>query len=149
MKKRIFKEIIIAFGIVIVIFNMIWLYNYSLFKEFNNGLEEYKKFQTYSTYEDGYSYNLKFPSYLSFVGNLAVSVHDGDNSYTLIIWPSRFKDTKYGVMVPEGHGGNVSIMISEDLEAEDEYDQIYIDENIEQIEVLFQKAHEKFGTKFE
>lgn len=147
MKKKFFKIVALIVGIVVIVFHIVWFYNYSLFEKFTDGLKEIKRFESFSTIESGYIYHVKCPSYTSFTGNLGVVTEN--NEYALIIWPSRFKDTEYGVMIPSENGNSISVMINKELMAEDKYDQIYIDENRDQIEVLFEKAYEKWGEKYE
>lgn len=145
MKKKIVRCIWIALGICIIVFHIFWIYNYLLFSKYIDGLNEFIKFQSYSVLEDDFIYHVKFPSYLSFTGNLAVSTKNSE--YTLIIWPSRFRDTRYGVMIPIENNTFASIMLNQEMKSEDVYDQIYIDENMEQIEELFYKASERWGIE--
>lgn len=146
MKKKILKKVVIVLGVLVIVYHACWFYNYSLFSRFKDGLDVNQKFMSYSSLVDGYIYHVKYPFYTSFIGNLAVATDDSD--YTLIIWPSRFTDTEYGVMVPTGNDSFTSIMINEKVEAENEYDQVLIDKNKEQIEDLFQKATERWGDGY-
>lgn len=146
MKKKSYKIVAVIIGIAVLIFHIFWFYNYSLFQRFTDDLDEIIRFQTYSKSEDGYIYHVKLPSYTSFTGNLGI-VKD-NSEYALIIWPSRFKDTEYGVMIPDENGSTISIMISKELMAEDKYDQFYIDESKIQIEALFRRADEKWGRDY-
>lgn len=147
MKKKKYKTLTLIAAIIIFIFHICWFYNYSLYSKFTNGLNELVKFQTFSVLEDGYVYHVKFPSYPTFTGNLAVSLN-GSN-YTLIIWPSRFENTEYGVMVPIRQDTFTSIMINRQLEAQNEQDQSLVEEHRTQIEDLFQKASNRWGSAFE
>lgn len=147
MKKKILKSLALVLGTAVIIFHICWFYNYSLYTRFTDGLNELVKFVTFSILEDDYIYHVKFPSYPTFTGNLAVSTSDSE--YTLIIWPSRFEATEYGVMFPTGPETFTSIMVNRQLEAENEYDQILIEENRAQLEDLFQKASKRWGNQFE
>lgn len=147
MKKKIVRWTAAIFALIVIVFHICWFYNYFLFTKFTDGLNEFKKFVTFSILEENYVYHVKLPSYLTFTGNLAVS--NGNGEYSLIIWPSRFQDTKYGVRIPIENEATVSIMISRDLEAEDEYDQPIVDESREHILDLFEKASKRWGTDFE
>lgn len=145
MKKKIVKYIWIALGICIIVYHIFWIYNYLLFTKYVDGLNELKKFQSYSVLENDFIYHVKFPYYLYFTGNLAVSTKDSE--YTLIIWPSRFRDTRYGVRIPFENNGFTCIMLNQEMKAEDANDQIYIDESKKQIEELFYKAFERWTIK--
>ena len=142
MKKKIVKYICIALGVCIIVYHIFWIYNYLLFTKYVDGLDELVKFQSYSVLEDDFIYHVKFPYYLYFTGNLAVSTKDSE--YTLIIWPSRFRDTRYGVRIPFENNGFTEIMLNQELKSEYAEDQIYIDENKEQIEELFYRASERW-----
>lgn len=52
-------------------------------------------------------------------------------------------------MLPIEEDTVISIMIDKNLKAEDQYDQIYVEQNREQIEDLFQKAFDKWGGQYE
>lgn len=147
MKKNLSKKVAVILSFNVIIFHICWIYNYSLFMKFTDGLNELKKFETFSVLKDNYIYHVKFPYYLRFTGNLAVAT--SKNEYTLIIWPSRYKQTEYGVMLPIEEDTVISIMIDKNLKAEDQYDQIYVEQNREQIEDLFQKAYDKWGGQYE
>jgi hypothetical protein len=149
--KKILKAIGIFCTTAFIIFNLVWFSNYLMYRKFTDGLQEIMSFSAYDILVDGYGYHVKFPDYLSFTGNLAVITED--NKYTLIIWPSLFAETKYGVMVVtesnEYTDFFVQIMIDRDLVSEYDDDQALIDQHRENIEDLFQKANARWGTEFE
>lgn len=149
MKKKRVRGVIIIFSILIIVFHICWFYNYSLYLHLTDGLDEFVKFQSYSILEDNFIYHVKRPSYMSFTGNLAISTKDGE--YTLIIWLSRFKSSKYGIILPIGNDRDesISLMIDKNLMTENEYDQIFIEENREQIEELFYRAYVRWGDRVE
>ncbi|MFJ7405713.1 MULTISPECIES: hypothetical protein [unclassified Lysinibacillus] len=99
--------------------------------------------RSYILSHNAYLYNVKFPDYLSLVGNLAVST--GDNKYALIIWPSFIGDNKYGIQITDENKQTYSIMINRDLSVIDDVHEELIDNNKEQVETLFTKAQEMWG----
>lgn len=102
--------------------------------------------RTYSTYEDNYAYTVAMPFIFSFTGNLGIL--NMDNGDTIIIWPSCYKETKYGFMITTNEGEAYSIELDENLETENVYDQEVLDMNREKIEELYNKAREKWGNDF-
>lgn len=150
MKKKKVKKMFIAFvGIFIIIYHGCWVYNFLLYTKFTEGMEETKKFSYYDAFEDGYIYDVMFPAYLYFTGNLAVSAKVGDNDISLLIWPSRFKKTEFGVMLPAVGNSIQSIMIDKNGIALEEYEKQATEEYKEEIENLFQKASERWGEDFD
>lgn len=146
MKKKILRFMAFLCLAGVVIYNVCWFYNYYLFTQFTDGLDELEKFNMYSILEDDYIYDVAFPSYLSFTGNLCVST--GNNEYSLLIWPSRYKDTEYGVMIPSENDSIIGIMVNRELEAEDKFDQPYVEQCKKELEILFEKADARWGKKF-
>lgn len=80
-------------------------------------MDDYTFPTNYSTYdEENYAYTVAISFILSFTGNLGVvDMDDGD---TMIIWPSRYRDTRYGFMITTKEGEPYSIELDENLETE-------------------------------
>lgn len=80
-------------------------------------MTELEKNVSYYVAKDGYTFNVKFPSYLSFKGNLGVS---GPDQTALLIWPNCFDDSKkYGLLFTTEAGENYSIYVDSDMNALD------------------------------
>lgn len=71
-KKRKLIMIIISTCIVLfALYNLSWLYlTRTKYNQFSNDMQEIMANRTYVKQEDGYLYNVKYPDYLSFTGNL-------------------------------------------------------------------------------
>ncbi len=135
-------------GGIILLFNICWVWNYCTYNKYKDeGLDELQKFFTYAVLEEGFIYNVNYPFYLSFTGNLCVATED--SRYVLIIWPYAWKETEYGVMITGEDDRFVSIEIDRNLVAEDPEFQQLVDENREHIEELFRKGEERWGQRFE
>lgn len=147
MNKKLIKWTVIVFMFGVIIYHVFWFYNYSMYNKYTEGLNELRKFTTFSILENDTVYHVKFPSYPTFTGNLAVATGDGE--YSLIIWPSRYTDTEYGARITMDNDTYVSIMINRNLETDIEKNQLLIDEHRDKIEELFQKATARWGTLFE
>ncbi|WP_054767354.1 hypothetical protein [Lysinibacillus parviboronicapiens] len=143
-KKRIIIILATVFFPVFILYNLFWYgwmkNKYTAYKE---GLNEFVPNRSYVLSESSYLYNVKFPNYLSFVGNLGVATDD--NKIALIIWPSFFGENTYGVQIKDENDQVYSIMIKRDLSVVDNENADLIKNNKEQIEILFKKAQEKWG----
>jgi hypothetical protein len=76
---------------------------------------------------DGYDFNVKYPDYLSFTGNLGVGIPSIDeNLFTdaLMIWPKMGGGYEYGALLYEGDNGY----------------QVYIDANGNAIDKVFDEV---------
>lgn len=146
MKKKTGLLIVGVIVGVFILFNVCWyITSYSLYNKYIGGMEEFRKNVSYVLSENGYNYNVKFPSYLSFTGNLCVATDD--DKYALIIWPSFYKDTEYGVQIIASDGLLYSIMIDKNLNSlEPDYEDL-IQENAYIIKTLFEKAKERWDIK--
>ena len=100
--------------------------------------------------KEGFSYSIKYPDYLSFTGNLAISMPSEDYDFytdSLIIWPNFFKDYEYGVILYDENNNEYMIEVNENKEPkEPEYQEI-IDIHKENIDILFDKANEFWNLK--
>lgn len=107
--KLSFKKIIIILAFVFLIFNILWYgWRSSKFKDFSQNMEEFDPNTSFvSTDKSGYLYNVKYPDYLSFTGNLAVATPDG--KVGLIIWPNIAKGYEFGVQIEDGESYNIKV----------------------------------------
>lgn len=96
-KKKINAPIL--FGIILVgafvLWNLAWVINLSRnYIPYRNALNKSES-GAYILEDNGYTYSIKLPDYLSFTGNMAVGKIDSQD--TLIIWPSGIGEPVYGV----------------------------------------------------
>lgn len=111
MKKRVYR-IAGILAAAFLLLNLIWFsWRYLAYSGYRNEMSK-TNFSavfhlTYAgTDEDGFDYNVTYPGYLSFTGNLAVGYPGTDEDpFTdgLIIWPKLFGGYEYGVILnPRG-----------------------------------------------
>ena len=146
------KYVIIIAVILFIIYNFIWYFTVSwTYDRYKNdmepefeGLWETVTHRAYSALDEEYAYYLKYPAYLYFTGNLAAGTPDGSN--TLIIWPSFWgkEHFKYGATIRDGNE-IYQIMVDRQGNAINANDQAIIDQNREQVEVLFSIAEKRFA----
>lgn len=145
--KRPAKALTITVFVVLVLFgiyNIAWFAIVgSAYRDFLPGMKEVYPLQTYVIEDlDGYTYNVKIPDYLSFIGNLGVQPSCGGQA-ALIIWPGILGDTQYGVMLPTGDGRIRKVYLSQDGEALPSASQdtkALVSENRDTIDELFKRA---------
>ncbi len=145
MRKK--KKMIIILATIFsmfIVYNLFWYAWMNVkYSNYTGELNEFIPNRSYVLSQNAYLYNVKFPDYLSLVGNLAVSTED--NKYALIIWPSFIGDNKYGVQITDENKQTYSIIINRDLSVIDEAHKNLIEKNKEQIETLFIKAKDMWG----
>lgn len=136
------KKIIIIILIIIIgfgIYNLAWLgWRNIKYKSYKTGLEEFIENKSYVyTADDNYLYNVKLPDYLTYTGNLCVSVPEGECA--LLIWPKVIGGYDYGVQIQIDEE-TYSIMLNNDFLAEDsQYDEM-VDKYSDTITELHEKA---------
>lgn len=103
------KKILSYLAIVFVVFNIFWYtWRSSKFKDFSQDMQEFDPNTSFvSTDKAGYLYNVKYPDYLSFTGNLAVASPDGKAG--LIIWPNIVRGYEFGVQIEDGETYNIKV----------------------------------------
>lgn len=142
------KKLYIIITVIILLFgvyNLIWYYvTQSKYDNFSERMDEFVKNRSYVLNPgDGYLYNVKYPDYLTFTGNLGVS--DEKNEISLIIWPSLFNgENEYGVRIID-EDESYEIMVDKDMKAEDSEIEDIVNKYQDEIQILFQKADEKWG----
>ncbi|WNY24028.1 hypothetical protein MmiHf6_13530 [Methanimicrococcus hongohii] len=92
------KILLAVIGIVLilfVVFNAVWLMNYKSYDRFER--DDYTRpfGSSYVLSKDGFHYNIKYPDYLQFSGNLGIT-NEAD-TLSMIIWPQAFKSNEYEV----------------------------------------------------
>ena len=154
MKKRLLK-IILAVVIAFAVFNAAWFaWSHVKYGKLSDGMEA-AEFNTvfdkryFYTDADRYDFLVKYPAYLSFTGNMSVGMPAADgNPFTdaLIIWPTMTGQYRFGALLYEEDGTGYSIYIDAKGNALSKEDEDVIARHRESIEVLFQKADEKWGV---
>lgn len=141
------KKIIILLMVICLLFgvyNLIWYFTTQVkYSTYSENMDEFIPNRSYVLEgEDGYLYNVKYPDYLSFTGNLGVS--NNNNEVSLIIWPSIFGEDKYGLKI-DTIDDSYEIIIDREMKAEVSEDDKIIEKYKEEIEKLFQKADERWN----
>lgn len=144
MKKK--KTALVCCGIIVLVFiiyNLFWyVVVYSAYDKYTNGMEEYREKVSYVLHEENYYYNVKYPDYLCFTGNLCVATDD--NKYALIIWPSPGREPEYGLQLVDDDGLLYSIPIDKTMNAVDSDYREMVKKYKTNVELLFQKAKDKW-----
>lgn len=142
--KKIKWKIIIVFIFSIVVYNLFWLgWRYFKYQNYTENLKVFRENYSYILNgEDGFLYNAKLPDYLTYTGNLCVATKDG--KVGLLIWPKAFAGYRSGVQI-EVEGIIYSIMLNEDFTAEDPYFDELVNEYMEIILLLREKADDMWG----
>lgn len=137
-------------GVVIVIvvfacYNLGWLgWRYFKYTTYTEKLEVFIPNLSYVyTDEEGDLYNVKFPDYLIYTGNLCVAVLGGKSA--LIIWPKVIGGYEYGVQL-EMDGEIYSIMRKEDFSAQDGQFEHIITTHSDVIDELYDRAVEMWNV---
>lgn len=146
MKK--YKKKFIIIILVLIIFGLYNIYWYqtthSKYSSYIGGMNEFVRNKSYILQDtEGYLFNVKYPDYLSYTGNLGISTEEGKLS--LIIWPGMFKSTKYGLRITTNDNVVYNILLDKNANAIDkQYDEL-IKENRTAIQLLFQKANNQWN----
>lgn len=148
MKK---KVLIAAVGITVLFFvvNIAWFtWRYSKYSGYTEKLQKNEMTSMFlvprytGTDEEGFSYAVKYPDYLSLTGNLSVTMPaEGDNPYTdgLIIWPTIDGTYEYGLILYEG-GNSYQIETDRDGNARNQEEQGIVENHAENVRILLEKA---------
>lgn len=141
MKKKIIY-IIIIWATMFCCYNLFWYFGeYKPYKDLQNDFPEIENsgVKIY-TDEDNYQYSVSVPDYLLWNGNLAVA--EADVQYALIIWMHPFKKGfSQGIMFNGYNDLNTQIMLKDSDTAEEQEDQLIVEENSMIISMLFEKAN--------
>lgn len=154
MKK--FLKIILIILVLFILINIAWFsWRFIKYHNYSKGMNKNKTYTIFvpkylKNDKEGFSYSIKYPDYLSFTGNLAISMPSEDYDFytdSLIIWPNFFKDYEYGVILYDENNNEYMIEVNENKEPkEPEYQEI-IDIHKENIDILFDKANEFWNLK--
>ena len=113
--KQVLKKVLIVIAPLFILYSVIWFVAVNVkYHHYITGMEEIYTYRTYALVsEDGYTYNVKFPSYLSLVGNLGIQKSEGSNC-ALIIWPKMIGEAEYGVILSSEDGSGCEVMMTKD-----------------------------------
>ena len=154
-KKRIIRRIILVIIALFVTYSVAWYFvthtKYDKYLSENeyelNRLSTISDFlhPFYSTIDELYVYGVAYPRYPAFTGNLVVSLNKDDTS--LFIWPGIIGETTYGLALNNGDTMQL-VEIEKDLTAKDKKYQELVNKYQDEINELFDVAHEKWGISF-
>lgn len=141
--------VLVSLVLIFLIYNLIWGARvYKTYSQFVSGMEEVHFLRTYAIQdEDGYTYNVKVPSYLSYTGNLGVQPPIGGDC-ALIIWPGITSETTYGLFLSDQNGDTHAIKLDKDrrlAEDESEYVIEVYEYNIDKVNDLFARADQMWS----
>ena len=131
--------LLMGFGI----YNLVWYQAtttyWGKFLEKVERSPEFSEHEVYSiTDEEGITYLVKKPNYLSCVGNLSISYPIDDKPVTLLIWPKKDDIWEYGVRINSEDGGE--FYLGEDMRALDKRDEEAVKKYYPDIDYLYKKA---------
>ena len=149
VKKRVIIKLFLLLLIVFLSYNLFWLGSvYKKYVGYAAGMEAFHNEKInqffdpcYSTQENKMTYSVQCPEYLSLDGNLAVSKGD----LLLIIWPSIFGDTEYGLK-KNSLARSYEVMVNERMEPIDPNDASLIEPDVASFNKLMQAAKLKWET---
>ncbi len=149
-KKRMLLKVLILCISIFAIYNLIWIANiiYVYYPLTENVPKQESGIFMYQDVEKNYTYNVKFPNYLSFTGNLGVSSDDGSG---LIIWPGFLgKNYTYGIILKDGNK-IYRFNVDDSLKplTFNEKEQQIIDNNLRTIEELWNGAKSIWGNEIQ
>ena len=154
MKK--FLKIILVILIVFILLNIVWFsWRAIKYNNYSKGMDKNKSYsfsvpKYLKNDKEGFSYSVKYPDYLSFTGNLAISMPSEDDDYfsdALIIWPNLLKGYEYGLILYDEENNEYMIEIDENKNPKDsEYKEI-VNDHKDNIDILFEKANKFWNLK--
>lgn len=101
MKKKSLSRVLLAILAVMIIYVLVWFINSRyVYQPFTANVPKHESgIYLYHDNQTNYTYNVKFPQFPGFTGNLGLSDNHGSG---LIIWPGFFGSKyEYGVKVQE------------------------------------------------
>ena len=148
-----FLKIILVILILFILINIIWFcWRAIKYNSYSKGMDKNTSYSIFvpkylKNDKEGFSYSVKYPDYLSFTGNLAISMPSEDYfSDSLIIWPN-LKGYEYGLILYDEENNEYMIDVDENKNPKDsEYKEIANDHK-DNIDILFEKANEFWNLK--
>ena len=154
MKKKISPKrkiilIVLLVLLVFIVYNVIWYFGcYRIYQNYQSEIPEVADsgVRVYVD-DDGYNYSVKLPSYLSWTGNLAVTEENID--YALIIWPGALGgEAEIGFFLIDESTEYQIELTNKTTAANLEFQEL-VDENLEIITMLYDKAYDFWGVELE
>lgn len=140
MKKKI-SVVIKVILLLFVAYNIVWyLFSYSKYSKYEKDFKEIADsgVKIYVD-EEEYQYSVKKPGYLSWVGNLAITDNNLENS--VIIWLDSFgSDITSGIMIVDKNNEVMQIEMKDKTTALDKRNQKIVDSYNDEISKLYDKA---------
>ena len=155
MKRKILM-IVLAAAALFAAYNAVWFaWSRVKYGALSDGMEEmdfgaFAAPRYISADADGYDYLVKYPEYLSFVGNMSVGLPAADdNPFTdaLIVWPKLGGGYEFGVLLYDEDGTGYSVYIDPAGSALAKEDEDAVSRHGENIGNLLVKADEKWGVR--
>lgn len=148
MTKVSIKKILLIVILIFGVWNLSWFCITTIkYNKFVKVIPKNKWGLHFIEKEDGYLYNVKKPSYLSFTGNLGVS--NKEKGEILIIWPLISGGYEYGFRLQKD-GVAYEIYVDENMEPIDKNNSVAtqnVKENKAELEKLFSKANKMWQLK--
>jgi hypothetical protein len=153
-KSLIIMSVIVLFGL----YNLFWYtFVYQRYVALRVGFEQVRRGGYFYLAADDIMYNVVFPRYLFFSGNLVVFEHievlnvDGFyeilGDHNLVIWPRIFRETKYGVTLYNEESSRwYGIMLNSNRESIDPEWVGLVEANQEIVDYLFDRAYAMWGN---
>ncbi len=154
MKK--FLKTILVILILFILMNIVWFsWRVIKYNNYSKGMDKNTSYSIFvpkylKTDNEGFSYSVKYPDYLSFTGNLAISMPSEDYDYfsdSLIIWPTLLKGYEYGLILYDEENNEYMIEIDENQNPKESENEEIINEHKDNIKILFNKANEVWNLK--
>ncbi|MDR1018255.1 MAG: hypothetical protein LBM02_06090 [Lachnospiraceae bacterium] len=145
-KKKIIIRVIIGILIVAIIYSILWFA--LVFRKYKSYASNMKRGLAITSYYDNSNkdimYNVKYPDFPYLTGNLAVSIDDDKES--LIIWPSIFGETEYGLQLTDDNKEMASITVDAKGKAleNDSNTKELISKNQDKVNELFDLANKRW-----
>ncbi|MCM3006848.1 hypothetical protein [Priestia koreensis] len=146
LKKISYKKWILIIIGIFLIWNLVWWVTTTV--KYQKYVEAVPKDTTglNITQEDGYTYFVKKPGYLRFIGNLSVSTNN--KSASLIIWPKMIGGYKYGIRIQDDKQA-YEVYLDKNMNPTNKFQkdksiQNALEKNKAVIKTLFNKTESKF-----
>jgi hypothetical protein len=150
MKKKIFIIVGIIVG-VFLIYNAFWFgWRNIKYSQYIESMEQnpHSNFivPRYAyTAEDGFTYFVKFPDYLSFTGNLSLGPPMDENlGSALLIWPQFNGEYSFGISISEEGGGYQFYIDSQGNAIDSQFDEV-LERNRYDVDGLLNRAKSRWN----
>lgn len=114
--SKIILVVVVILAVLFLLLNAAWAVHYKSFDRYDTSDYTQPFGSSYvKSAADGYHYNVKYPDYLSFSGNLGIT--NGADTLSLIFWPELFGSDEYeiGVILFDADGTQYMFYVDENL----------------------------------